>query len=89
MGWLDFRVWVGFQVSRYFVVILLTHHFKVSLRIMLIGPPSAHGGVTIHHRKVKVLKLTFDLYARISEDQLATTHFNDMSFYDMFILTIR
>ena len=47
---------------------------------MLIGPTSAQaaesrGGVTVHRRQLKLLKLVIDFHARIGESDLQTTYF--------------
>ena len=52
---------------------------------MLIGPLSAQhvcdlGGVTIHRRKVSVLKLIVDLHCRIGAADLQTSCFGDVDY---------
>ena len=54
---------------------------------MLIGPMSAqnvvdNGGVTIHRRKVAVLKLAVDLHCRIAAVDLQSSCFSDVGYLE-------
>ena len=54
---------------------------------MLIGPLSAQnvrdlGGVTIHRRKIAVLKLAVDLHCRVGAQDLQTSCFSDFGYLE-------